>query len=376
MTQQKIPVWYKQTEVGVIPTDWDVKSYGQIFSFLSTASYSRDDLSYDQKVWYVHYWDIHTKRNHFLDLDKYPLPSISEDKVKNYSSIREWDIIMADASEDYAWISKSVEVKNIWSKKAISWLHTFLLRDTNWCFINGYKWYISNTKVVKNQFDRLATWLKVYGLSKNSLKNVFIPIPTLAEQTRIAKTLSDTDELISQLDELITKKRQIKQWAMQKLLSPKKDWEVKKLGEICGKITTGRLDDKYAFDTEALLVSGNGANVWYIHYFKGKFNAYQRTYVLSNFSEHILFIKIFMDKYLQERIRVEVNAGNTPYITMWTLTEMEITIPKSKEEQIRIATILSDIDNEIQILEQKKAKYEQIKQWTMQQLLTGKIRLK
>jgi type I restriction enzyme S subunit len=54
----------------------------------------------------------------------------------------------------------------------------------------------------------------------------------------------------------------------------------------------------------------------------------------------------------------------------------EVNIPTSREEQIRIATILSDMDNEIQELEQKKAKYEQIKQWAMQQLLTGKIRLK
>ena len=191
---------------------------------------------------------------------------------------------------------------------------------------------------------------------------------------------------------------------MQQLLTGKKrlpgfsgEWGVKKLGKVCENVTTGKLDanamkkdgeyrfytcakehyfiDKYAFDTEALLVSGNGANVGYIHYYKGKFNAYQRTYVLSNFHEDIFFTKLLLDKNLKERIRTEVNAGNTPYITMGTLTEMSILFPPTIEEQIAIATILSDMDAEIEKLENKLSKYRQIKTGMMQQLLTGKIRL-
>jgi type I restriction enzyme S subunit len=133
--------------------------------------------------------------------------------------------------------------------------------------------------------------------------------------------------------------------------------------------------DRYAFDTEALLVSGNGANVGYIHHYRGKFNAYQRTYVLFDFLDDILFIKLFMDRNLQNRIRTEVNAGNTPYIKMDTLAEMEIKIPPTKAEQAAIAKILSDMDAEIEQLEQKLDKYRMIKQGMMQQLLTGKIRL-
>lgn len=175
------------------------------------------------------------------------------------------------------------------------------------------------------------------------------------------------------------------------------DWDVKKLGKSCEKITTGKLDanamkkdgeyrfytcakeyyfiDKYAFDTEALLVSGNGANVGYIHYYKGKFNAYQRTYVLSDFKENIFFTKLLLDKNLKERIRTEVNAGNTPYITMGTLTEMNIAYPKDHKEQTAIATVLSDTDALIEKLERLIAKKKAIKQGAMQQLLTGKRRL-
>ena len=82
-----------------------------------------------------------------------------------------------------------------------------------------------------------------------------------------------------------------------------------------------------------------------------------------------------MDRNLQERIRVEVNAGNTPYITMGTLTEMQIMIPPTKEEQTSIANVLSDMDTEIEKLESQLTKYQNIKQGMMQTLLTGKIRL-
>jgi len=175
------------------------------------------------------------------------------------------------------------------------------------------------------------------------------------------------------------------------------DWEVKRLGDVCGNITTGKLDanamqkhgryrfytcareyyyiNEYAFDTEALLISGNGANVGYIHYFSGKFNAYQRTYVLTEFKENIFFIKLLLDRKLKDRIKTEVNAGNTPYITRGTLTDMTLFIPSTLSEQTAIANVLSDTDTLIEKLEKLIAKKKAIKRGAMQDLLTGKKRL-
>lgn len=175
------------------------------------------------------------------------------------------------------------------------------------------------------------------------------------------------------------------------------DWIVGSLGKACAQVTTGKLDanamkedgefrfytcaksysfiDIYAFDTEALLVSGNGANVGYVHYYNGKFNAYQRTYVLSDFFESVKYLQHYMSEKLAERLRVEVNAGNTPYITRGTLTEMSVALPPTKAEQEAIAEALSDADALIESLEQLLAKKRQIKQGTMQELLTGKRRL-
>ncbi|MCK4304337.1 MAG: restriction endonuclease subunit S [Candidatus Eisenbacteria sp.] len=175
------------------------------------------------------------------------------------------------------------------------------------------------------------------------------------------------------------------------------DWEVANLGTTCTQVTTGKLDvnamtpngqyrfytcardwyyiDTYAFDTEALLVSGNGANVGYIHYYNGKFNAYQRTYVLSGFLNSIKYLQHYMGQKLSDRIRVEVNAGNTPYITRGTLTKMKVAMPPTKAEQETIAEALSAADALIESLEQLLVKKRQLKQGAMQELLTGKRRL-
>lgn len=231
-----------------------------------------------------------------------------------------------------------------------------------------------------------------------------IDLPPLPEQRRIAEVLSDTDALITAVERLIAKKRAIKQGAMQELLTGKRrlpgfkgEWVEKKLEQTYINITTGKLDanamtesgmyrfytcakeyffiDNYAFDDEALLISGNGANVGYIHYYKGKFNAYQRTYVLTGFKESIFYIKHYLCKFLSERIEKEVNAGGTPFIKKNTIDEMIIVLPPTIAEQTAIAEILSDMDAEIDKLTAKLTKLRGIKQGIMSELLTGRIRL-
>ena len=157
-------------------------------------------------------------------------------------------------------------------------------------------------------------------------------------------------------------------------------WEEKRLGEIT-QIKTGKLDanamvedgeyrfytcakdyyriDNFAFDTEALLISGNGANVGYIHYYKGKFNAYQRTYVLDEFSENIFYIKYYLQKHLSTRIEREKKDGNTPYIVLGTLTEMKIEVP-CLAEQTKIAQFLSALDRKIAAMD---GQIEKTKEW-------------
>lgn len=227
-------------------------------------------------------------------------------------------------------------------------------------------------------------------------------LPPLPEQTRIVAVLDTWDKAIEKLNKKIAIKKQIKKGLMQDLLTGKKrlkgfddKWKFTNLGKTCNEIKTGKLDanamvengkyrfytcakdhcfiDNYAFDNEALLISGNGANVGYVHYYKGKFNAYQRTYVLYDFIENILFIKYLLDLFLKTRIKEEVREGNTPYITMDTLTDMNLKIP-SFQEQTAIAEILTYADQEITKLENKLSILKDQKKYLLNNLITGAIR--
>jgi len=240
------------------------------------------------------------------------------------------------------------------------------------------------------------------NLSSNAFNFINLNLPPLPEQNRIVSVLETWDKVIEKLSKKIELKKQIKKGLMQDLLTGRKrlegfndKWRFIKLGDACQKIKTGKLDanamvkngkyrfytcakdfyliDNYAFDTEALLVSGNGANVGYVHYYKGKFNAYQRTYVLYDFNENILFIKYLLDLFLKVRIKEEVREGNTPYITMDTLTDMNLKIPSNKEQQV-IVNVLSAADKEIDILENKLKILKEQKRYLLNNLITGTIR--
>ena len=235
----------------------------------------------------------------------------------------------------------------------------------------------------------------------NYISEYPFPIPPLEEQEKIAEILLTCDKAIRLTTQIITQLKQRNQGLAQQLLTGEKRvkgfensvWKEVRLGEIC-KITTGKLDanemvpngkyrfytcakdyfyiNKYAFDTEALLISGNGAYVGYVHYYKGKFNAYQRTYVLDSFIENIRFIKFFLDKNLKKRISNEKMEGNTPYIILSTLSEMLIHLP-SLTEQNAIAQILDTAHQELKLYEQKLQLLQAQKKTLMQKLLTGEV---
>ena len=224
-------------------------------------------------------------------------------------------------------------------------------------------------------------------------------LPTKPEQQKIAAFLTTVDNKIEQLSKKQELLGEYKKGLMQQIFSQAirfkaddgsdfPDWEEKKLGSLC-EITTGKLDanamvkdgqyrfytcakeyykiDDYAFDTDALIVSGNGANVGYIHHYQGKFNAYQRTYVLDSFTDNIVFVKFVLDGYLHKRIMKEKNEGNTPYIVMGTLTDMKINLP-SFSEQTKISNFLSSIDNKIEQVSKQLDESKQFKKALLQQM--------
>lgn len=274
--------------------------------------------------------------------------------------------------------------------------------------LNGFDYHFVSQIIKSDSFIAHtmagAKGVKMPRGDKNMMMDYIVCIPSLAEQRRIAACLSVLDEMLSATNGKLEQLKAYKKGLMQKLF-PAKDkklpelrfkefekdgeWEEKKLATIVHQITTGKLDanamvsngeyrfytcakdyafiNEYAFDTEALLISGNGAHLGYIHYYKGKFNAYQRTYVLSDFQCDIFYLKYYLESFLPDRINKEKKEGNTPYIVLSTLTEMDISLP-SNFEQHKIADCLTSIDEMINQYTNKVTFLELYKKGLMQQL--------
>ena len=227
---------YKQTEVGVIPSDWEIFPLGELFSFSGGYTASRDQLSGDGFC-YLHYGDIHKSNKTYINVkneyQEIPKLNVPIKMVSQKSLLNDGDVVFVDASEDDEGASKHIVVQNQDEITYISGLHTIVSKSKNDYVYNGYKQHCFQTADVKRQFKFYAVGTKVSGISKANIAKIQIPLPpTKAEQTAIATALSDADALIQSLEKLIAKKRNIKQGAIQELLILKDGWVVKKLGQI------------------------------------------------------------------------------------------------------------------------------------------------
>ena len=264
------------------------------------------------------------------------------------------------------------------------------------------------------------------NLNLAQIGGYFFPLPpTLAEQTAIATALSDTDALIGGLEKLTAKKRNIKQGAMQQLLSstdsegkPKEGWVVRKLGEVLSKnpdyginaaavefddtlptylrITDISEEGKYLSENK-VSVDNNLSNAFYLEdddiVFARTGASVGKTYLYNKNDGKLVFagflirvkvnLEIIISKYLfyitQTKsywswVLANSMRSGQPGLNSNELKSFKILLPPL-EEQTRIATILSDMDAEIAALETKLEKYRQVKLGMMQELLTGKIRL-
>jgi type I restriction enzyme, S subunit len=200
--------------------EWEVKTFGEVFAYLPTATNSRNDLSEDGEAYYIHYGDIHTKFHNHLDFAATAPPMIEMGRCRNAALIKNGDWVMADASEDYDGVGKTIEITGLEEgQKAVAGLHTFLLREYSPIFVPGFKRHLGGLKSLHEEYLRVATGMKVYGVSKTALVDLELPVPHPGEQTAIAEILSDMDAEIAALDSKLAKARQLKQGMVQELLT-------------------------------------------------------------------------------------------------------------------------------------------------------------
>jgi type I restriction enzyme S subunit len=339
--------------------------------------------------------------------------------------MRHWSEMVADASEDYSGICKAIEISGITNASTVvAGLHTFLLRDRVGAYVPGFKGHLGEAKYLHDQYVRVSVGLKVFGVTKTSLRDLFIPVPPESEQSRIEEILTDSDSQIQALESLISKKRDIKQGTMQKLLSGKTrlpgftgKWQNVELSQI-GMVFSGssapqkkeyfsqgaysfvRVSDLSPKNRDVELMSSrdsvnekcvkecnlvfakkgtiifpkSGASVGNNNrailgkdsYIVSHLAAIYSHTNCNDFIFHMLCMVDMMDY---------VGDPSYPSLSLSEIKKIEINIPKSVDEQRKISQILSDLSAEIVALEQRLEKAKAIKQGMMQQLLTGRIRL-
>jgi type I restriction enzyme S subunit len=407
--EMNIPEGYKQTDVSAIPKDWKVKEISSISEAVRGGSPRPAGSPKFFGGSYIPWLTVASLTNipeSSLYVSK-TVGFLTEEGAKYSRTLEKGTLIIANSGATLG-VAKILLLRCCANDGIAALID--LSKDVDKLFLC----YFLNTKTREfreviapgNGQPNLNTTL--IGLTK-------VPLPpTIEEQKAIAQSLSDVDALIAALDQLITKKRNIKQGTMQQLLTGKKrlpsfsgEWKVKKLGEIA-EITMGQspLGSSYNKNGQGIpLVNGPTEFTkkypikiqWTTSPTKickredillcirgsstGRINISNDEYCIgrgiasirSTAKSSNLFLE-FQVQSVVERI-LTLSAGSTfPNIDGKSLKNIEIVAPSLQEQQA-IAQILSDMDAEIEALEQKRDKYKALKQGMMQELLTGKTRL-
>ena len=379
--------------------EWEKAPFPKTFDSLKNNSLSRDELSDCGEVMNIHYGDVLIKYGECVDVN-IEVETFVKDKevakkLHQSCAIKNGDIILADAAEDNT-VGKCSEVIANEGDAIVSGLHTIACRPKK-DFAPMYLGYYLNSNAYHDQLLPHIQGTKISSISKKAICQTEISFPTdMNEQQAIASYFKQLDTLIQSTTKKIESLKQVKAASLQAMFPqegetvPKLrfkgfegEWKVCVLKDIVNKLTTGKLDanamvregkyrfytcgknyfriDRYAFDDEALLISGNGENVGYVHYYKGKFNAYQRTYVLTHFEVNVFFLKYYLIEKLPFRIKKEKSVANTPYIKMDTISEMIVMYPSNEREQKQIGEYFQTLDRQITLQSQRLEKLKQIK---------------
>ena len=382
---------------------WEKKRFGDICTFLSTASNPRADLEVRGDVGYIHYGNVHAHPRPALDCSYHELPRIDDHRIGNASRLQDGDLVMVDASENLTGLGKSVEILGIGIDKIVAGLHTILCRGRSDHWAPGFKSYLQYIPAFRSALTRMATGISVYAISRKQLADIVLALPSPSEQVAIVAVLSDVDRLIESLEGLVAKKRAVKTSIMQQLLTGRTrlpgfretQWKTKKIGDLL----TYERPDRYVVQHEDYAEWGDvpvlTANKSFVLGYTNEtfgvcidfpvilFDDFTTDckYVTFPFKVKSSAIKLLRAKkdvnlrYMCERMRMmyfPVVDHRRYYISDYQ--NVEIALP-AHDEQVSIAVILSDMDAEIFALERRLAKVRALKQGAMQQLLTGRIRL-
>jgi type I restriction enzyme S subunit len=408
---------YKQTEIGVIPEDWEVKRLGELFEITSSKRVFQSEWKKEGIPFYRARELAVLSRKGFVQNELFITREMYDEFEKIYGVPNIGDILVTG-------------VGTLGKVYVVSDNQKFYFKDGNIIWFKISNEIIANflkqlylTPLIIKQIDDASEGTTVGTYTISGAKNTKIPFPPLPEQTAIAAALSDVDALMVELDKLIAKKRDIKQATMQQLLTGKKrlagfsgEWEETKL-EKFASFYKGKGLAKNEID-----IYGKTPCVHYGELFTQYAESITETHSRTNLSGNVFLSKnndvlmptsdvtpnglakascilkddvilggdilvirtnlkeingtflSFVIRHSKEKI-MQLVTGSTVYHLYASDMKNFIFLIPSIEEQTAIATILSDMDAEINALQQKREKTAQLKQGMMQELLTGRIRL-
>lgn len=450
MTEVKIPEGYKQTEIGIIPGDWEVFNFGSLINYIKGCPFKSADYQHTGvRI-------IRVSDTSFTEIkDNNPI-YISDSKAKTYKpwKLQKDDLIISTVgSKPPMYDSLVGKVIKVTSKHDGSLLNQNALRVRAKSDTNGIQSLLLGHFRTERYIDFIE---RIYRGNANqasiTLQSLFefkIPLPeSKKEQTAIATALSDIDDLIGSLEKLTAKKEAIKTGTMQQLLTGKtrlpefatredgnakgfkqselglipEDWDLVSVDACSSKVGSGKtptggssvyvtsgrpfirsqnvgwgelkLSDVAYITNEVhqtflgseiessdVLLNITGASI-------GRCTKADARIAGGNVNQHVCIVRTNQNK-LNPKILVElINSdigqkqidsyqagGNREGLNFKQVRQLKFAISDDINEQTAIATILSDMDNEIQALQKRLDKTRDIKQGMMQQLLTGKVRL-
>ncbi len=392
----KIPQVYKQTELGIIPEDWEVVNFCEVADNFTGLTYAPENVK--------NYGTLVLRSSNIQDgflsyednvyVDGINIPDRAKAKVG--------DILVCVRNGSRNLIGKSALISSKSPKDLAFGAFMTVLRAKNGTH-NIFIHQIWQSDYIQRQIkDNLGATIN--QITNKDISRYIIPMPPIAEQRAIAEALSDVDGLIAALDKKIAKKRLLKQGAMQQLLTGKKrlpgftdKWVEKSFADIFIHISTRnhQIDSSlyqsvgkypivdqgqipivgYTDDVEPIVCEQDGTIIFGDHTRIFKYVNYN--FCVGADGTQVLFCKNNMCTKFIYYLCCIMETPNTGYNRHYKYVKDNVyTIPSDIKEQQAIATILSDMDKEIADLEAQRDKYRLLKSGMMQKLLTGQIRLK
>ena len=402
---------------------WDTATIGDFLDFKNGLNKGKEFFGYGTPI--VNYTDVYRKRG-LTKSDVRGKVNLTRDKIHRFDA-RKNDVFFTRTSETPEEVGMSSVLLDDIDDCVFS---GFVLRGRpkNDMFVPEYCKYCFTTEAIRSAIIMGCTYTTRALTNGTQLSAIEIVVPPKPEQEAIAKSLTEIDDLISSLEKLITKKKAIKQGAMQELLTGKRrlpgfsgEWETRTLHEISNEMVDGPFGsnlktEHYTTERQVRIIQlsnigeagWNNANVKYTTFSHAAelqrcivqpgsiliakmmpagraiiCPDNEKSYILGSDVVKVVpnssvdsryLVYATKSRFYLDQIADDTQGSTRARTSVSKLRKTAILFPE-KDEQIAIADILSEMDMEIAALEGKIAKYRQIKQGMMQQLLTGKIRL-